>query len=293
MDNIRLYLKDIKHLSLLTAKEEVELAKRIEKGDKRARQKMIQSNLRLVINIAKKYSYLGVPMLDLIEEGNLGLMKAVGKYNHKKGYRFSTYAAWWIKQYITRAIANQGKTVRIPVYVIELLMRFKKVTGQLSHKLKRKPRLGEVARKLKMPISRVRHLNKMANTVSSLNAPVDESGSTEFMDLIEDEKVSKEVSDLSNFLLHERIKDLLEKMTDRERKILKLRFGLQGGTKHTLRETASHFGITRERVRQIENVAMRKLREYMHQEEEREKRGESKAVADHKKTSRHEKDGRI
>jgi len=267
MDNIRLYLKDIKHLPLLTAKEEVDLAKKIIKNDKHARHKMIQSNLRLVINIAKKYSYLGVPMLDLIEEGNLGLMKAVDKYNHKKGYRFSTYAAWWIKQYITRAIANQGKTVRIPVYVIELLMRFKKVSGQLSHKLKRKPRLDEVAKKMRMPMGRIRQLNKMANTVSSLNAPVDQSGSTEFMDLIEDEKVAKEVGELSNFLLHERIKDLLHKMMPRERKILSLRFGLKDGVRHTLRETAKDFGITRERVRQIEGVAMRKLREYMTEEE--------------------------
>lgn len=272
MDNIRLYLKDIKNLQLLTAKEEVELAKRIKKGDSKAKQHMIQSNLRLVINIAKKYSYLGVPMLDLIEEGNLGLMKAVDKYNHAKGYRFSTYAAWWIKQYITRAIANQGKTVRIPVYIIELLMRFKKVSGQLSHKLKRKPRFNEIARRMKMPIGRVRHLSKMANTVSSLNAPVDESGSTEFMDLIEDEKVAKEMGELSNFLLHERIKDLLSRMSDRERKILSLRFGLKDGIRRTLRETSEYFGITRERVRQIESVAMRKLREYMREEESVEKK---------------------
>ncbi|MBL7155644.1 MAG: sigma-70 family RNA polymerase sigma factor [Candidatus Omnitrophica bacterium] len=269
MDNIRLYLKDIKELPLLNAKEEVELAKKIKKGDSHARQRMIQSNLRLVINIAKKYSYLGVPMLDLIEEGNLGLMKAVEKYNHKKGYRFSTYAAWWIKQYITRAIANQGKTVRIPVYVIELLMRYKKVSGQLSHKFKRKPRLNEIARRMKLPLERIRQLNKMASTVSSLNAPVDENGSTEFMDLIEDEKMSGEVGELSNFLLHERVKDLLHKMSPRERKILTLRFGLKNGVKHTLRETAEHFGITRERVRQIESVAMRKLREYMKEEEGR------------------------
>jgi len=276
MDNIRLYLKDIKNLPLLTAKEEVELSRRIKKGDKEAKHKMIQSNLRLVINIAKKYSYLGVPMLDLIEEGNLGLMKAVEKYNHNKGYRFSTYAAWWIKQYITRAIANQGKTVRIPVYIIELLMRFKKVSGQLSHRLKRKPRHNEIAKKMKMQVGRVRQLNKMANTVSSLNAPVDDSGSTEFMDLIEDEKVAKEIGELSNFLLHERIKDLLARMSERERKILSLRFGLKDGIKHTLRETSEHFGITRERVRQIESVAMRKLREYMREEEESGKVGKGK-----------------
>jgi len=268
MDNIRLYLKDIKHLPLLTQKEEYEVAKKTKKGDKKARLKMIKSNLRLVINIAKKYSYLGVPMLDLIEEGNLGLMKAVEKFNHKRGYRFSTYAAWWIKQYITRAIANQGKTVRIPVYVIELLMRFKKVSGQLSHKLGRKPRSSEIAKRMKMPVGRVRQLSKMANTVSSLNAPIDQSsGSTEFLDLVEDEKVAKEVGQLSNFLLHERIKNLLSKMLPRERKIVSLRFGLKDGVRHTLRETAKHFGITRERVRQIESVAMRKLREYMQEEE--------------------------
>ena len=279
MDNIRLYLKDIKHLPLLSQPEELALAKKIRRGDKHARQKMIQSNLRLVINIAKKYSYLGVPMLDLIEEGNLGLMKAVEKYNHKKGYRFSTYAAWWIKQYITRAIANQGKTVRIPVYVIELLMRLKKVTGQLSHKYRRKPRIGEISKRMKIPLKRARQLSKMANTVSSLNAPVDESGSTEFMDLIEDEKMSQEIGELSNFLLHERIKDLLFKMSPRERKIVSLRFGLKDGAKHTLRETALHFGITRERVRQIESVAMRKLREYM-------KEGESKSESQEEKTKR-------
>ncbi|MBL7158775.1 MAG: sigma-70 family RNA polymerase sigma factor [Candidatus Omnitrophica bacterium] len=271
MDPIRLYLKDINKLPLLTAKEEKDLAKRIKKGDKHARKTMIQSNLRLVINIAKKYSYLGVPMLDLIEEGNLGLMKAVEKFNPHKGYRFSTYAAWWIKQYITRAIANQGKTVRIPVYVIELLMRLKKVSNQLAAKRKRKPQFAEIAKRMKIPIKRVRQLSKMASTVSSLNAPIDQSGSTEFLDLIEDEKTASAVGELSNFLLHERVKDLLDKMSPREKKILSLRFGLKDGVRHTLRETAKHFGITRERVRQIESVAMRKLREYMTEDEEKKK----------------------
>jgi RNA polymerase primary sigma factor len=279
MDNIRLYLKDIKDLALLQPDEELALAKRIRKGDKRAKQKMIQSNLRLVINIAKKYSYLGVPMLDLIEEGNLGLMKAVGKYNYRKGYRFSTYAAWWIKQYITRAIANQGKTVRIPVYVIELLMKFKKVSGQISHKYRRKPRLNEISKRMRIPLKRVRQLNRMANTVSSLNAPVDETGSTEFMDLIEDEKIAQEVNELSNFLLHERVKDLLFRMSPRERRILSLRFGLKDGVRHTLRETAVYFGITRERVRQIESVAMRKLRDYMKEQEEKKEEGGTKKHA--------------
>lgn len=267
MEAIRLYLKDIKKLPLLTPREEIDLAKKIKKGDRKARQKMIKSNLRLVINIAKKYSYLGVPMLDLIEEGNLGLMKAVEKFNPRKGYRFSTYAAWWIKQYITRAIANQGKTIRIPVYVIELLMRFKKVTEQLTHKLKRKPRVREISRKMCIPVKRVKQLNKMAHAVSSLNAPIGESGTTEFMDLIEDEKIAGSIDELSNFLLHERIRELLKKMSPREQKILELRFGLKDGIRHTLRETAENFGITRERVRQIENAAKRKLRDFMLQQE--------------------------
>lgn len=267
MDAIRLYLKDIKKLSLLTAEEEIYLAKRIKRGDKLARAKMIQSNLRLVINIAKKYSHLGVSMLDLIEEGNMGLMKAVEKFNPQKGYRFSTYAAWWIRQYISRAIANQGKTVRMPVYIIELLMRFKKVTEHLTNSLKRKPRLNEIARRMKLPMKRAKQLSKMVSGISSLNAPIGEEGSTEFLDLIEDENIVSAVDELSNFLTQERIKGLLEKMSKREQKILSLRFGLKDGATHTLRDTAKHFGITRERVRQIEFAAMRKMRELMLQQE--------------------------
>jgi len=267
MDAIRLYLKDIKKLPLLTAKEEIDLAERIKKGDKAARQKMIQSNLRLVINIAKKYSHLGVSMLDLIEEGNLGLMKAVEKFNPKKGYRFSTYAAWWIRQYISRAIANQGKTVRMPVYVIELLMRYKKVSEHLTNSLKRKPRLNEIAKRMKLPMKRIKQLSKMVSGVSSLNAPVGEEGSTEFMDLIEDENIVSAVDELSAFFTSERIRLLLEKMSKREQKILSLRFGLKDGSPHTLRDTAKNFGITRERVRQIESAAMRKMRDFMIQQE--------------------------
>lgn len=267
MDAIRLYLKDIKHLPLLTPEEEISLAEKIKKGDKAARHKMIQSNLRLVINIAKRYSHLGVSMLDLIEEGNLGLMKAVEKFNPKKGYRFSTYAAWWIRQYISRAIANQGKTVRVPVYIIELLMRYKKITEHLTSNLNRKPRLNEIAKRMHLPMKRVKQLHKMVSGVSSLNAPVGEEGSTEFMDLIEDEKMESALDGLSNFLTQQRIKDLLEKMSKREKKILNLRFGLKDGVSHTLRDTAKHFGITRERVRQIESAAMKKMREFMIQQE--------------------------
>jgi len=267
MEGLRLYLKDIKNVPLLTPKEEVELAIRVKKGEKQARQKMIKANLRLVINIAKKYSYLGVPMLDLIEEGNLGLIKSVEKFNHKKGYRFSTYAAWWIKQYVTRAIANQGKTVRIPVYVIELLMQFKKVYEHLSHKLKRKPSLKEISKKMKIPIKRVKQLNEMANGVASLNAPVGEDGTTELMDLLEDERITNSVDELSNFLIHERIKELLAKMSPREQKIIELRFGLKDGVRRTLRDIAKRFKLTRERVRQLEAVAKRKLREALMEQE--------------------------
>ncbi len=268
MDAIKLYLRDIRDLPLLKAEEEIDLARKIKKGNKKARQTMIKSNLRLVINIAKKYSYLGVPMLDLIEEGNLGLMKAVTKYDPEKGYRFSTYAAWWIKQYITRAVANQGKTVRIPVYVMEMLMRFQKVKKILQQKLKKTPQVNDIAKKMKLPVSRVRQLNHMASNISSLNAPIGESGDSEFMDLIEDESIVNSVDELSKFLLHERIKGLLEKMTEREEKILTLRFGLsEDGVTHTLRETAKHFGITRERVRQIEAACMVKLRKMMDEQE--------------------------
>jgi len=287
MDAIKLYLKDIRDLPLLTAVEEKELAIKIEKGSKKARQIMIQSNLRLVINIAKKYSYLGVPMLDLIEEGNLGLMKAVTKFDPHKGYRFSTYAAWWIKQFITRAVANQGKTVRIPVYVMEMLMRFHKVKKHLLQKLKKTPQIADIAKKMKLPVARVRQLNHMSANIASLNAPIGESGDSEFMDLIEDESIVNSVDELSKFLLHERIEGLLEKMTEREKRILTLRFGLgEDEISHTLRDTAKHFGITRERVRQIEAACMHKLRKMM---EEQEQDAEDRMTRSSKKPKKRQK----
>jgi len=269
MDAIKRYLKEIKNIPLLTAEEEIDLAKKVKKGNKRAKEKMIRSNLRLVINIAKRYSYLGVPILDLIEEGNLGLMKAVEKYNPKRGYRFSTYAAWWIKQYITRAIANQGKTIRIPVYMVEMIMKFKKTSDVLFNKLKRKPRMAEVAKKMRISVKKVRQLNKMVTKIASLNAPIGDSGTAEFGDIVEDESGSGSTEGMAQFLQKERISELLkENMTPRERKILSLRFGLKDGIAHTLRDTAKHFGITRERVRQIENQAMEKLKTLLMEQEE-------------------------
>ncbi len=260
MDAIKLYLKDIKNIQLLSPDEEKKLARKIKRGNKEARKKMIQSNLRLVINIAKRYSYFGVPMLDLIEEGNLGLMKAVTKFNPERGYRFSTYASWWIKQYITRAIANQGKTIRIPVYLAEIIARWRKVSEKLSHKLHRAPHLNEIAKTMKLSIDKIREISEIATKASSLDAPIGENGGAEFMDLIEDESSASPSGELSKLFRQERIQNLLENMSEREKQILALRFGLKDGTSYTLGETAKQFGITRERVRQIENATMRKLR---------------------------------
>ena len=268
-DPIRSYLKDIKSIPLLTAKQEIELATKIRKGDMKAKRQMTLSNLRLVINIAKRYYHLGVPLLDLIEEGNLGLMKAVTKYNPNKGYRFSTYGAWWIRQYITRAIANQGKTVRIPVYMTELLSKFKRVTEHLSQKLGRKPTAHELAKQMRLPIERIERLQELVTSsqTTSLETPVGDEGETEMIDLLQDETIPSPQEDISRFLQHERIDALLRKLNERERRILILRYGLDDSISRTLGETAKHFGITRERVRQIEVVAIRKLRGLMSNEE--------------------------
>ena len=262
MDPIRSYLKDSKSIPLLTAKQEIDLARKIKKGDMAAKRQMTLSNLRLVINIAKRYSHLGVPLLDLIEEGNLGLMKAVMKYNPNKGFRFSTYGAWWIRQYITRAIANQGKTVRIPVYMTELLSKFKRITEEMSQKLGRRPTAMELARRMRLPVERVERLQELVTSAqtTSLETPVGEEGETEMIDLLQDEGGHSPQDDITQFLQHERIDALLKNMNDRERRVLVLRYGLDDGISRTLGETAKFFGITRERVRQIEVAAMRKLR---------------------------------
>ncbi|MBI4341410.1 MAG: sigma-70 family RNA polymerase sigma factor [Candidatus Omnitrophica bacterium] len=269
MDPIRSYLKDIKSIPLLTAKQEIELARKIRKGDRVAKRQMTLSNLRLVINIAKRYSHLGVPLLDLIEEGNLGLMKAVTKYNPRKGFRFSTYGAWWIRQYITRAIANQGKTVRIPVYMTELISKFKRITEEMSQKLGRRPSAMELARRMRLPVERIERLQELVTSAqtTSLETPVGEEGETEMIDLLEDESGHSPQEEITRFLQHERIDALLQKMNERERRVLVLRYGLDDGISRTLGETAKFFSITRERVRQIEVAAMRKLRALIATEE--------------------------
>jgi RNA polymerase primary sigma factor len=266
MDAIKLYLKAIKDIPLLTSEEERTIGRKIMRGDAKARKKMIQSNLRLVINIAKRYSKLGVPIVDLIEEGNLGLIKAVKKYNPNKGYRFSTYAAWWIKQYITRAIANQGKTIRIPVYMTEIINRWKRVTEQLTQKYGRKPKTKEIAKMMKLSMKRVREISVAATKISSLDAPIGDDGTGQFMDLIEDDTIASPMDNVTDSLRRERVDRLLERMNEREKKILYLRFGLSDGTTHTLGETAKCFGITRERVRQIESAALEKLRAFIIQQ---------------------------
>jgi RNA polymerase primary sigma factor len=269
MDPIRAYLKDIKAIPLLSAREEIELAKRIRRGDTKAKRQMTLGNLRLVISIAKRYAHLGVPLLDLIEEGNLGLMKAVTKYNPRKGYRFSTYGAWWIRQYITRAIANQGKTVRIPVYMTELISKFKRITEELTQRLGRRPTVPEIARRMRLPAERIERLQELVTSsqTTSLETPVGEEGETEMIDLLQDESAPSPQEDITRFLQHERISALLARMPERERRVLSLRYGLDDGISRTLGETAKFFGITRERVRQIEVVAMRKLRAIIAAEE--------------------------
>jgi len=260
MEALKLYIKDIKDIPLLSPQDELKIAKRVKKGDAQARRIMIRSNLRLVINIAKQYSNFGVPLLDLIEEGNLGLMKAVSKFNPKLGYRFSTYAAWWIKQHVTRALADQGKTVRIPVYMVETLSRFRKVNERLTHRHRRKPKVAELARAMKMSVAKIKDLQQMDQGTTSLDQPVGDEGEASIMDLMEDPNASTSQDHINNLFRSERIEGLLSKMSPREREILELRFGLKDGETHTLNDAAKRFNITRERVRQIEAVALKKLR---------------------------------
>ncbi|MBN1586848.1 MAG: RNA polymerase sigma factor RpoD/SigA [Candidatus Omnitrophica bacterium] len=268
MDPIKLYLKDIRKIPLLTPEEEFELAQRARAGDPEAREAMIRSNLRLVINIAKKYNHLGLPMMDLIEEGNLGLIKAVSKFNPNRGYRFSTYAAWWIKQYVTRALANQGKLVRIPVYMTELIARWKRVTERLTHELGCKPKPKEIAKEMDLPLKKVREISTLVSKVSSLDAPIGDDGDAEFIDLLEDVNQVPVSDEISQVLQHELVFKVMTRLGDRERQVLYMRYGLNDGTPRTLKEIAGEMGITRERVRQIENSALKKLRGFLREVEE-------------------------
>ncbi len=262
MEALKLYIKDIKHIPLLTAEEEKKITRRVKRGDAQARRTMIRSNLRLVINIAKQYSHFGVPLLDLIEEGNLGLMKAVSKFNPKLGYRFSTYAAWWIKQHVTRALADQGKTVRIPVYMVEKLSKFRKANERLTHRHRRKPKVAELAKAIHTSTAKIKELMQMDQGTTSLDQQVGEEGEFSIMDFMEDIGATTSQEHMDELFRGERIQKLLNRMNPREREILELRFGLKDGEIHTLNEAAKIFNITRERVRQIESVALKKLRAF-------------------------------
>ncbi|MFH1492291.1 MAG: sigma-70 family RNA polymerase sigma factor [Candidatus Omnitrophota bacterium] len=267
MDPIKAYIKDIRKIPLLTAKEEVELAKMYKKGDLDARERMIRSNLRLVISIAKRYIHLGMPFLDLIEEGNIGLMKAVEKFNYRKGFRFSTYAAWWIKQSITRSIFDQSRTVRLPVYMSELIAKWRKINEKLTQKLKRIPSSNELSKAMKLTVTRVEELHNWMSKTSSLDAPISDEGEGSIIDLIAGEESTSTKEDLNTFFAKERVDRLLEVPTEREREILDLRFGLTDGVVHTLAEVAKRLKISRERVRQIEEAALKKLRVFVAKQE--------------------------
>jgi len=266
MDPIKAYLKDVRPIPLLTAEEEVTLARLVQKGDQKARAKMIRSNLRLVISIAKRYVNLGVALSDLIEEGNIGLMKSVEKFDPERGFRFSTYSAWWIKQTISRAIVDQGKMIRVPVYMNEEIFKYKKTREELTHKLKRRPTFGEIAKRLQIPVDRVRDLELCITKMSSLDAPIGEDGDGQIKDLIEDESLVSPDEQLELFMNKERAAGFLEMLGDRERKILEMRFGLIDGNTHTLAEIAKVMGVSRERVRQIEEATIKKIRQVIKQQ---------------------------
>lgn len=269
MEALKTYLKEIHDIALLTAREEIELSKRVKKGDEQARKHMIRANLRLVINIAKRYMYLGIPLLDLIEEGNLGLMKAVEKFNPNKGYRFSTYAAWWIKQSITRSISEQGKMIRIPVYMNELITKWKKTKERLTQKLKRTPNDEEIAKKMRIPKDKKDQISYwLTTTTSSLEAPVGEENESKILDLVEDQTATSPDAEIEHFLDKERVNNLLEIMTGRERMVLDMRFGLASGKSHSLAEISKKLSVSRERIRQIEEAALKKLRRFVEQQKQ-------------------------
>lgn len=259
LDHVRQYLKEIGRVPLLTYAEEVELAKAIKKGDERARQKLIEANLRLVVSIAKKYINRGLSLSDLIQEGNQGLMRAVEKYDWKRGYKFSTYATWWIRQAITRAIADQARTIRIPVHMVETINRLLRTSRRLMQELGREPTYEEIGLQLDMDPARVREIIKIAQEPTSLEMPVGEDEDSRLGDFIEAQTAKPEEA-AGNQLLKEQIAEVLKTLTPREEKVLALRFGLEDGRPRTLEEVGKEFNVTRERIRQIEAKAIRKLR---------------------------------
>ena len=259
-DPVRMYLKEIGKVSLLSADEEIELAKRMEKGDEAAKKRLAEANLRLVVSIAKRYVGRGMLFLDLIQEGNLGLIKAVEKFDYRKGYKFSTYATWWIRQAITRAIADQARTIRIPVHMVETINKLIRVSRQLLQELGREPQPEEIAEKMDMSVDRVREILKISQEPVSLETPIGEEEDSHLGDFIQDDHVQVPLDAATFTLLHEQLMEVLDTLTDREQKVLRLRFGLDDGRPRTLEEVGKEFNVTRERIRQIEAKALRKLR---------------------------------
>ncbi len=259
-DPVKMYLKEIGKVDLLTREEEVELAKRVEAGDEYAKRQLSEANLRLVVSIAKKYIGRGMSFLDLIQEGNLGLMKAVEKFDYSKGYKFSTYATWWIRQSITRAIADQGRTIRIPVHMIENINKLVRIQRQLLQDLGREPKAEEIAEVMNLDVDKVSDMMKIAQRPISLETPIGEEEDSQLGDFIEDEQVDTPVDVTTHIMLKEQLFNILESLTPREQKVLRLRFGLDDGKIRTLEEVGQVFDVTRERIRQIEAKALRKLR---------------------------------
>ena len=259
-DPVRMYLKEIGKVPLLSAEEEVELAKRMELGDQEAKNKLAEANLRLVVSIAKRYVGRGMLFLDLIQEGNLGLIKAVEKFDYRKGYKFSTYATWWIRQAITRAIADQARTIRIPVHMVETINKLIRVSRQLLQELGREPTPEEIAVEMNMPVEKVREILKISQEPVSLETPIGEEEDSHLGDFIQDDQVPVPADAAAFELLKEQLNEVLDTLTEREQKVLRLRFGLDDGKARTLEEVGRQFNVTRERIRQIEAKALRKLR---------------------------------
>jgi len=259
-DPVRMYLKEIGKVPLLTADEEIKLAKRMEEGDQEAKKKLAEANLRLVVSIAKRYVGRGMLFLDLIQEGNLGLIKAVEKFDYSKGYKFSTYATWWIRQAITRAIADQARTIRIPVHMVETINKLIRVSRQLLQELGREPTPEEIAEEMDMPVERVREILKISQEPVSLETPIGEEEDSHLGDFIQDDNVPVPADAATFTLLKEQLSEVLSTLTEREQKVLILRFGLEDGRGRTLEEVGKEFNVTRERIRQIEAKALRKLR---------------------------------